>query len=481
MERLIGSDAALGQLLDNIAVLVARVDLGGTFLYASAAAWAIFGRDPHQLLGTQVLDLVHPSDRAKAESRMREAGSGTGNETQMLLRIVRPGGETVWIQAGGRLLADPESGERSIAFVAFEATARVEAEAARDRTEARFRDLIEWLPAVVYEAEPGPDGRFLYVSPQISELLGYDDREWLARPELWRESIHPEERERVLDLEREQELQSLETDTRIASEYRMQHRSGRTVWVRDVARISRGSGDGRFWRGVMIDISAERTAQLALADAHERHRGMVDSLPACSYRAERRAMGSWQFVSSQIERLLGYTPREWCADPTLWRASLHADDRDRIELEEQRHMEMPPGTEAVLEYRLRHRSGRVVAVRDRAILTLGDEGEPMIEGILTDVGAERAAEAVAGLADVYRLTCGDCAATWAAERVGPCPSCRNHNVESVSLNTTLAALADARQQVEGLLDGIQKHLDALGSNIRAGSAALGSVRPTDPH
>ena len=346
MERLIGSDAALGQLLDNIAVLVARVDLGGTFLYASAAAWAIFGRDPHQLLGTQVLDLVHPSDRAKAESRMREAGSGTGNETQMLLRIVRPDGETVWIQAGGRLLADPESGERSIAFVAFEATARVEAEAARDRTEARFRDLIEWLPAVVYEAEPGPDGRFLYVSPQISELLGYDDREWLARPELWRESIHPEERERVLDLEREQELQSLETDTRIASEYRMQHRSGRTVWVRDVARISRGSGDGRFWRGVMIDISAERTAQLALADAHERHRGMVDSLPACSYRAERRAMGSWQFVSSQIERLLGYTPREWCADPTLWRASLHADDRDRIELEEQRHMEMPPGTEA---------------------------------------------------------------------------------------------------------------------------------------
>lgn len=142
-------------------------------------------------------------------------------------------------------------------------------------------------------------------------------------------------------------------------------------------------------------------------------------------------------------------------------------------------MEMPPGTELVLEYRLRHRSGRVVAVRDRAILTLGDEGEPMIEGILTDVGAERAAEAVAGLADVYRLTCNDCGATRAAERVGPCPSCRGHNVESVSLNTTLAALADARQQVEGLLDGIQKHLDALGSNIRADSAALGSVRPPD--
>ena len=149
-------------------------------------------------------------------------------------------------------------------------------------------------------------------------------------------------------------------------------------------------------------------------------------------------MGSWLFVSSQIEALLGYTPQEWCADPTLWRASLHADDRGRIELEEARHMEMPTGTEVVFEYRLRHRSGRLVAVRDRAILTVGDGGEPMIEGILTDIGAELAAEALAGLADVYRLSCGDCGATWPAGRVERCSSCRSHNVESVSLNATLA-------------------------------------------
>lgn len=96
----------------------------------------------------------------------------------------------------------------------------------------------------------------------------------------------------------------------------------------------------------------------------------------------------------------------------------------------------------------------------------------MIEGILTDIGAERAAEAVAGLADVYRLSCGDCGGSWAASRVERCPACRSQNVESVSLNGTLADLADARQQVEGLLDGIQKHLDALGSNVRSTSSGL---------
>jgi len=475
MERIAGSDAAVGQLLDDIAVLVARIDLDGRYSRVSDAARAIFGRPPEDIVGTMAIDFVHPADRDEVAERMRGAGAAPAGEQQALVRIVRPDGSFVWVLARGRLHVDPETGERSVGLVAFEATDRGEADQARERTEARFRELIEWLPAVVYEAEPGPDGRFLYVSPQIHELLGYEPHEWLENPHLWRESIHPDERARVLELEHEQELQSLETDSRITAEYRMLHRFGREIWVRDVARMSRGRDGSRFWRGVLTDFSAERTAQLALADAHERHRGMVDGLPACSYRAERRAMGRWLFVSSQIEPLLGYTPQEWCADPTLWRASLHADDRDRIELEEQRHMEMPNGTELVFEYRLRHRSGRTVAVRDRAILTMGDEGEPLIEGILTDIGAEQVAEAVAGLADVYRLTCGDCGATWPANRVGRCPSCCSQNVDGVSLNATLADLADSRQQVEGLLDGIQKHLDALGSNIRAGSTALGSV------
>jgi len=460
-------DTRLTTLLDNVPGVVARIDLDGFFQYVSGASRRLYGRESEELIGTQCLDLAHPADRAEAERRMREIAAEQG-ETQMTARVLRADGALIWIDVTARAVRDPGTGEEFIAFAASEATARMETASALARVEGRFRELVEWLPAVVYEAEPGPDGNFLYVSPQIEEMLGYTPDEWRAQPTLWRERIHPDELDRVLQLEAKQEQQSLESDARIAAEYRMVHRSGREVWVRDIARISKGEDDARFWRGVLIDISAERGAQAALADAHERHRGMIDSMPACSYRAERRAMGRWHFVSAQIEPLLGYTPEEWCADPTLWRASLHADDRERLELEEQRVMELPAGSEVVSEYRLRHRSGRVVAVRDRAILTRDAGGEVLIEGILTDISAERAAEAVAdGLSDVYRLSCGDCGAAWAAERIGRCPECSSQNVDSVSLNSILQDLAASRQQVEGLLDGIQKHLDALGTNLRS--------------
>jgi PAS domain S-box-containing protein len=471
--RIEATEADLALLVDNVPEVIARIDLDGILQFVSGSARALYGREPEELVGTQVLELAHPADRAEAAKRMAELGKG--GETRMTARVLRADGSSVWTDTSARAIRDPATGELFIAFVAREATERMETESALSRIEERFRELVEWLPAVVYEADPGPEGRFHYVSPQIQELVGYSPEQWLAEPKLWRERLHPDDAERVLALEHDQQHRARAADTRMAAEYRMIHRSGHPVWVRDIARLREKPDTAPYWRGVIIDITAERDAQQALADAHERHRGMVDGLPACVYTAERRAMGRWHFVSSQIERLLGYTPEEWMADPTLWRASLHMDDRERVELEEERHVQMAPGTEFVSEYRLRHRSGGIVWVRDRAVLSGTEDGERTIDGILTDISAERAAEAGAeGVADVLRLSCGDCGATWPAGRIERCHECGGRNVEGVSLNGALRDLAASRKQVEGLLDGIQKHLEALGTNLRANMVHFGT-------
>src|SRR5439155_10982594 len=63
-------------------------------------------------------------------------------------------------------------------------------------------------------------------------------------------------------------------------------------------------------------VAAIVTAQTAAA-AEKRYRALVDRVPAVVYEAEFGVDGRWLFVSPQIEQLLGYTPEEWCADPTL--------------------------------------------------------------------------------------------------------------------------------------------------------------------
>jgi len=63
--------------------------------------------------------------------------------------------------------------------------------------ERRYRELIERLPVVSYMAEYGPAGKWLYVSPQIERLLGFDPDEWLVNRHFWWSRVHPDDRERV--------------------------------------------------------------------------------------------------------------------------------------------------------------------------------------------------------------------------------------------------------------------------------------------
>ena len=56
------------------------------------------------------------------------------------------------------------------------------ATAALQEAEAKYRQLVEQVPAMSYVAEAGAHGRFLYVSPQVSTILGYSPEDCLADP-----------------------------------------------------------------------------------------------------------------------------------------------------------------------------------------------------------------------------------------------------------------------------------------------------------
>src|ERR1700723_44271 len=77
----------------------------------------------------------------------------------------------------------------------------------RDKTElraaeARYRTLVEHLPAITYIAELGADGPWHYVSPQIEAMLGFSATEWLSDPMNWMNHIHPDDREIALAAEK---------------------------------------------------------------------------------------------------------------------------------------------------------------------------------------------------------------------------------------------------------------------------------------
>ncbi|MFN2616894.1 MAG: diguanylate cyclase domain-containing protein, partial [Thermoleophilaceae bacterium] len=122
--------------------------------------------------------------------------------------------------------------------------------------EREYRTLVERLPVVVYSAQPGAEGRWSYVSPQIEKLVGFTPEEWMADSDLWISRVHPDDRERVLEAEDRCENHGLQLEV----EYRMLARDGRLVWVRDEAKVRSAEGGAFEIEGLLIDISDQRAA-----------------------------------------------------------------------------------------------------------------------------------------------------------------------------------------------------------------------------
>src|SRR6266496_5145979 len=79
--------------------------------------------------------------------------------------------------------------------VLVDITDRVRAERKLATTEARYRALVEGIPAVVYEMGLDDHRRTLYASPHIEALFGYKRGEWLDQQDIWMELLHPDDRE----------------------------------------------------------------------------------------------------------------------------------------------------------------------------------------------------------------------------------------------------------------------------------------------
>jgi PAS domain S-box-containing protein len=130
--------------------------------------------------------------------------------------------------------------------------------------ETKYRTLVEGLPAVVYIAEFGEEGPWLYVSPQIESVLGYSQEEFMSGVRVWRDRIVPEDRERAI----EAELQLLNGQRRMQVEYRILALDGRQLWIREEAEALEGEGgDPEYLQGVMYDVTEQKRAEERLRQA----------------------------------------------------------------------------------------------------------------------------------------------------------------------------------------------------------------------
>ena len=90
-----------------------------------------------------------------------------------------------------------EGAERFLVVTLRDMTELQAGREARFEAEAKYRTLVEQIPAVVYLDPVDENQDSIYVSPQVTDLLGIAPAEWLEDPYCWRSHVHADDIDRV--------------------------------------------------------------------------------------------------------------------------------------------------------------------------------------------------------------------------------------------------------------------------------------------
>ena len=283
-------EAALGRLSDVLtpgsfleatpeSLVVAET--GGEIIYANAACERLTGFDRGELLGRQANGLL------AIDLASHQAGSSF--ETT----CTRRDGDELPVEVHiGRI----EAATPLLVLTLRDRTELEAGRAARFEAEAKYRALVEHIPAVVYLDPVDEDSESIYVSPQVVELLGISQDEWLTNPYAWRHHVHPDDIDRAWDEYRHAYI----AHEPLIHEYRMVHEDGAVHWVLEQAYpIDDEAGEPWLIQGVIFDITERKRAeeQVAFLAYHDKLTGLPnralfeEMLETAIARAHRHDLG----------------------------------------------------------------------------------------------------------------------------------------------------------------------------------------------
>jgi PAS domain S-box-containing protein len=257
---------AISELTSDLAFAVAPQPDGNLKLeWVAGAFQRVVGYGPDEVnRSADWLSFVYPDDRDIAAGHLEAVLAGRSGMVEYRLaakggeiRLLRVFARPVWDETGSRVVRIYAAAQ-DVTEYRRKDDALYYSQAALRRSEARYRELVERVPAVIYASTIDVPYATTYISPQIEALTGYTAEEWISDETILFKTIHPDDRSRVLA----KLARCGSTGEPFISEHRVVRRDGEIRWVRDEAIVVRDSEDEAvLMQGLVFDITGRKQAE----------------------------------------------------------------------------------------------------------------------------------------------------------------------------------------------------------------------------
>jgi PAS domain S-box-containing protein len=294
----------------------------GVVKFANQRLAEMWGGMVEEVLGTPFTNFIHPDELPTIIERYQQRMAGKKVPPIYATVLLQKNGTKVYVELSAGVVN--YLGKPADLVIVRDITERKRAADAQHAAEANYRALVEQIPAITYIDVADGSAHTLFVSPQITAILGVSQEEWMQGDmEFWEKLIHPDDQLRVITAYHK----TIETGQSFDEEYRMFARDGRMVWIDDHAvLLENTAGRPRSIQGVMFDITARKEAEEALRESEVRYRAVVESQTELINRW--RPDGTLTFVNDAYCRFYGRSREELIG--SNWLALVAGEDHAHV-------------------------------------------------------------------------------------------------------------------------------------------------------
>jgi hypothetical protein len=249
--------------------------------------------------------------------------------------------------------------------------------------EARFRQIADAMPQMVWSALP--DGYHDYYNRRHYEFAGVSTDETIGLN--WGSIIHPD------DLARTEKVWShcLATGEPYKIEYRLRHHSGEYHWM--LARalpIRNAAGEIERWMGTCTDINDQKIMQAELQNAQSRLEGTLTAAEIGTWTWDIQA--DRVYADRNFAKMFHVSGTDANGGPIgVYLDAVHPEDRPGVE--DNIAESLATGKPYQYYFRLRHRDGRIRYVHARGKIDRDSDGKPAwMPGVILDITQQKLAE-----------------------------------------------------------------------------------------
>jgi len=247
---------------------------------------------------------------------------------------------------------------------------------------------------VDWEMMMSPNGDFTYVSPSCKTISGYSASEFTENSDLFIQIVHPLDKESV-NKHFYKKMHEIEADENIS--FRIITKDGTIKWVEHFCKkVYDNSGNPIGYRSSNRDITKRKEIEIEIETTNktlfEEHQLFTQgNVVIFKWKNE----GNWpvEFVSQNVEEILGYTPEEIKSPQFLYSKLIHPDDIERVAEEVGLYGNQGAEKFEHKPYRLICKNGKTIWVSDNTIILRNDSGEiTNYIGYLVDITTQKVAE-----------------------------------------------------------------------------------------